>query len=223
MSTSCYWMRGPQGPDRAGLQDALVIGSRLDADAGAQTCRLAMAGRVVALIDPADHRQLARLRLFKVRVLLILALGCSCCARCPMLIAVWPLPQRVRAYRLAAGSAGFVLVRRCCICLLRCSGSSMLSPPAASSGRAAAAPGAACNLQYTLRGKAAAGQLSPHGCDRAAAASLGLPSAAGLGLSGLTPHPMRCAGEAMAGQRCCETASRLQLPLRAACISRLQS
>ena len=51
------------------LQDALVIGSRLDADASAQLCRLTMAGRLVALIDPANPQQLSRLRLFKVRML----------------------------------------------------------------------------------------------------------------------------------------------------------
>ena len=46
-------------------QDALVVGSRLDADASAQLCRLAMAGRLVAHIDLSNPQQLARLRLFK--------------------------------------------------------------------------------------------------------------------------------------------------------------
>ena len=48
------------------LQDALVIGSRLDADAGAQLCRLAMAGRLVALLDAGDPQQLSHLRVYKV-------------------------------------------------------------------------------------------------------------------------------------------------------------
>ena len=58
-------------------QDALVIGSRLDADAGAQLCRLALAGRLVALIEP-NPSQLARLRLYKVA-----HAGCAGAAPCP--------------------------------------------------------------------------------------------------------------------------------------------
>ena len=60
-----------------GWQDALVIGSRLDADAGAQLCRLALAGRLVALLE-ANPAQLARLRLYKVvppRILVVLGLA----------------------------------------------------------------------------------------------------------------------------------------------------
>ena len=47
------------------MQDALIIGSRLDADAGTAACRLAFSGRLVALLDPGDPRALAALRVFK--------------------------------------------------------------------------------------------------------------------------------------------------------------
>lgn len=48
------------------LQVALVIGSRLDADASAAACRLAFCGRLAALLSPEqDPRALAALRVFK--------------------------------------------------------------------------------------------------------------------------------------------------------------
>ena len=56
------------------MQDALIIGSRLDADAGTVACRLAFSGRLVTLLDPGDPKALAALRVFKPkqrRVLLL--------------------------------------------------------------------------------------------------------------------------------------------------------
>jgi len=53
---------------RACAQDALVIGSRLEADASAAACRLAFYGRLVALVDaPERPGALARLRLLKLK------------------------------------------------------------------------------------------------------------------------------------------------------------
>ena len=60
-----------------------MIGSRLDADASAQMCRLALAGRLVALLD-ATPAELARLRVFKVRKLL--ALLCWLRVECVVLV-----------------------------------------------------------------------------------------------------------------------------------------
>ena len=52
----------------AAAQDALVIGSRLEADASAAACRLAFYGRLVALVDAPDSPgALAKLRLFKLK------------------------------------------------------------------------------------------------------------------------------------------------------------
>lgn len=47
------------------MQDALIIGSRLDADAGTAACRLAFSGRLVTLLDADDQKALAALRVFK--------------------------------------------------------------------------------------------------------------------------------------------------------------
>ncbi len=47
------------------MQGALVIGSKLDADVSAATCRLTFYGRLTALLDAADAAQLARLRVYK--------------------------------------------------------------------------------------------------------------------------------------------------------------
>jgi hypothetical protein len=52
----------------ASPQDALVIGSRLDADAAGESCRLAFCGRLTALLDPAAPHQLERLRVYKVSI-----------------------------------------------------------------------------------------------------------------------------------------------------------
>lgn len=47
------------------MQDALIIGSRLDADAGTAACRLAFSGHIVTLLDAGDPKALAALRVFK--------------------------------------------------------------------------------------------------------------------------------------------------------------
>lgn len=48
-------------------KDALVIGSRLDADAGFKTCRLALYGRIVSLIDSSVPADLAKLKIYKTK------------------------------------------------------------------------------------------------------------------------------------------------------------
>jgi selenocysteine-specific elongation factor len=48
------------------LQDALVIGSRLDADMNVASCRLSFYGRLVALLDPGDPAAMQRLQVYKV-------------------------------------------------------------------------------------------------------------------------------------------------------------
>ncbi|KAK9818119.1 hypothetical protein WJX72_007434 [[Myrmecia] bisecta] len=47
--------------------DALMIGSRFDADMNSATCRLACYGRVAALIDPANPQELQKLKIYKVK------------------------------------------------------------------------------------------------------------------------------------------------------------
>ena len=51
------------------LQDALVIGARFDAEAHGEACRLALYGRLVALVDPTPEA-LKRLKVFKVCLVL---------------------------------------------------------------------------------------------------------------------------------------------------------
>lgn len=47
------------------MQDALVIGSRLDADPAAAACRLAFYGRLAGVLGSADAAVLSTLRVFK--------------------------------------------------------------------------------------------------------------------------------------------------------------
>lgn len=47
--------------------DALVIGSKLDADASAAACRLAFCGRLAAPLNPDDPKALAALQVFKTK------------------------------------------------------------------------------------------------------------------------------------------------------------
>jgi len=49
------------------LQDALVIGSRFEVDASKATCRLAIYGRLAALMNPADPPQMRKLRIYKLK------------------------------------------------------------------------------------------------------------------------------------------------------------
>jgi hypothetical protein len=48
-------------------QDALVIGSRFDADVSKATCRLAFYGRLAAILDADKPGELARLRVYKLK------------------------------------------------------------------------------------------------------------------------------------------------------------
>ena len=57
------------------MQDALIIGSRLDADAGTAACRLAFSGRLVTLLDAGDPKALAALRVFKPKQRCVLIHG----------------------------------------------------------------------------------------------------------------------------------------------------
>ena len=59
------WQLRMRGLCLGRLQDSLVVGSKLDADASAATCRLAFSGRLVAPLDLSDLTQLARLRVFR--------------------------------------------------------------------------------------------------------------------------------------------------------------
>ena len=47
------------------VQDALVIGSRLDTSASDKACRLALYGRVTALVDTSSPAELAKLKIYK--------------------------------------------------------------------------------------------------------------------------------------------------------------
>lgn len=49
------------------LQDALIIGSRLDADQDSSACRLAFYGRLASLINPDDPTELQKLQIYKVK------------------------------------------------------------------------------------------------------------------------------------------------------------
>ena len=51
----------------APMQDALVIGSRFDADVSKATCRLAFYGRLAAIVDPDKPGELGRLRVYKLK------------------------------------------------------------------------------------------------------------------------------------------------------------
>ena len=53
--------------DHTCLQDALVIGSRFEVDASKATCRLAIYGRLAALMNPAEPPQMMKLRIYKVK------------------------------------------------------------------------------------------------------------------------------------------------------------
>jgi selenocysteine-specific elongation factor len=48
-------------------QDSAIIGARLDLDSHGDSCRLAFYGRLLSTLDPGDPRQLARLKVYKVR------------------------------------------------------------------------------------------------------------------------------------------------------------
>ena len=49
------------------LQDAVLIGSRLDASQEASTCRLAFYGRVLKLLDPSDATALQHIKIYKLK------------------------------------------------------------------------------------------------------------------------------------------------------------
>ena len=49
------------------LQDAVLIGSRLDASQEASTCRLAFYGRILKLLDPNDATALQQLKIYKLK------------------------------------------------------------------------------------------------------------------------------------------------------------
>lgn len=50
------------------LQDAVVIGARLDFDATGDSCRLAFYGRLLAQLGSGGPQELQRLQVFKVRL-----------------------------------------------------------------------------------------------------------------------------------------------------------
>lgn len=49
------------------LQDAVLIGSRLDASQEASTCRLAFYGRILKLLDPTDASALQQIKIYKLK------------------------------------------------------------------------------------------------------------------------------------------------------------
>lgn len=49
------------------LQDAVLIGSRLDASQEAATCRLAFYGRILKLLDPNDATALQQIKIYKLK------------------------------------------------------------------------------------------------------------------------------------------------------------
>ncbi len=49
------------------LQDSVLIGSRLDASQEAATCRLALYGRLLKLLDPTDSQVLQQLKIYKLK------------------------------------------------------------------------------------------------------------------------------------------------------------
>lgn len=49
------------------LQDAVLIGSRLDASQEASTCRLAFYGRVLKRLDPNDASALQQIKIYKLK------------------------------------------------------------------------------------------------------------------------------------------------------------
>ena len=49
------------------LQDAVLIGSRLDASQEASTCRLAFYGRILKLLDPNDATALQQIKIYKLK------------------------------------------------------------------------------------------------------------------------------------------------------------
>lgn len=49
------------------LQDSVLIGSRLDANQEAATCRLAFYGRLLKLLDPTDSQVLQQLKVYKLK------------------------------------------------------------------------------------------------------------------------------------------------------------
>lgn len=48
--------------------DSLVIGARLDADMHGESCRLAFYGRLLHVLEPANPKELAALKVYKVRL-----------------------------------------------------------------------------------------------------------------------------------------------------------
>ena len=49
------------------LQDAVLIGSRLDASQEASTCRLAFYGRILKLLDPNDATAMQQIKIYKLK------------------------------------------------------------------------------------------------------------------------------------------------------------